>query len=37
MAHQVAGIIGKAFGEVKPVGNVSSPQWWAGNPAGRAR
>src|SRR5262245_41567938 len=36
MAHQVAAIIDKPFGEVKPVGNVSSPLWWAGNFAGRA-
>jgi len=35
MAHQVAAIIGKPFGEVKPV--VSLPPWWAGNFAARGR
>jgi len=34
MAHQVAAIIRKPFGEVKPVGNVPSPPRWAGNSAG---
>jgi len=37
MAHQVADIIRKPFGEVKPVGNVSSLPWWAANPGGLAR
>jgi hypothetical protein len=37
MAHQVAAIIGKPFGEVKPVGNVSLPLRFAGNSAARGR